>query len=729
MQLNLVWRTGRVLGFTLLMSAVLPSAYAQTDGGDPPSRVARLDYLDGPVTYEPAGASEWAYAVPNRPLTTGDQVWVDTQGRSELHVGSTALWLGASTNLQFVNLDDSLAQMKVSQGTVEMRVRAVAPGAVYEIDTPNLALQITTPGLYRLDVAADGSGTTVTVRVGAAVAYGNAGSTALQASQSVTFGGVDLQQTQAGDAPPLDAFDQWVAVRSRAEDHAVSARYVSREMPGYEDLDANGTWSTDPTYGPIWVPLAARSSAWAPYRQGHWTWVAPWGWTWIDDAAWGFAPFHYGRWVYVGHSWAWVPGARAATVQPAYAPALVAFVGTGNNWNVNLAAGAAAGIAWFPLAPGEAWRPAYRASPAYFNRVNITNVRVTNINVVNNVYINQRTPGAVTAVPADAFVQGRPVATAALRLRPEQVAHLSVMGGAPAIAPVRESYMPNARIARERPPQAMEARQVVATRAPVTPPALRDSLAVTYARGTTGRVPGAGEPVVREVPPAGGQEQTAAQRYRLVQAAQRPLAAPPRPAPQAPVRPGAGPAAVTAPGAGNPNRGAPQPHAVAPITQPITQPRPLAAPEAAPGAHAAAPQPQHTEPPYRAPAPVTAPLTPQRLPEPHEQAPRYEARPVQPSVPQPRAAEAAPAQTQPHAAPNPGQGRPEMRPEVRPEVHPDMRPAPRPETPRPQANAAPHPPAQPEAHPQGRPEAPHPEARPHDERPQGGKPRDEHNGA
>jgi hypothetical protein len=46
---------------------------------------------------------------------------------------------------------------------------------------------------------------------------------------------------------------------------------------------------------------------WAPYRHGHWAHVMPWGWTWIDDALWGFVPFHYGRWAMLGGGWGWVP--------------------------------------------------------------------------------------------------------------------------------------------------------------------------------------------------------------------------------------------------------------------------------------------------------------------------------------------------------------------------------------------------------------------------------------
>jgi len=40
------------------------------------------------------------------------------------------------------------------------------------------------------------------------------------------------------------------------------------------------------------------SRDWAPYREGHWAWIEPWGWTWVDDASFGFVTSHYGRWAF-----------------------------------------------------------------------------------------------------------------------------------------------------------------------------------------------------------------------------------------------------------------------------------------------------------------------------------------------------------------------------------------------------------------------------------------------
>ncbi|SAK69837.1 RE17165p [Caballeronia temeraria] len=449
-----------------------PNVAAQSEQGDPPGRIARLNYMAGTVTTEPAGASDWSYAQINRPLTTGDQLWNDENARSELHIGSTAVRLGSSTALSVLALDDNTAQLKIAQGTLSTRVRELAPGTRYEIDTPNTALAITTPGDVRVDVAPDGRATTVTVRSGGVTAYGDGGAVQLAGGQQMTFEGTNLQQTAANAAPAPDAFDQWAASRDASEDRSVSARYVSRDVPGYQDLDANGTWRTDPSYGAVWVPNAV-SADWAPYRQGHWAWQEPWGWTWIDDAPWGFAPYHYGRWAYIGSQWAWVPGPMQASAPPAYSPALVAFVGDGGggvDWNVALTVGgiAAAGVAWFPLGPGDAWRPHHDGwSPRYYERVN-RNV------YVHNTFVNYRVPRGLTAVPTNTFVHGQPVGRQPYAVDPSRWRNPRFFAGAPGITPTRDSFAPAARRADYRPPQGGFGRPVVATRAPVAPPAFHD---------------------------------------------------------------------------------------------------------------------------------------------------------------------------------------------------------------------------------------------------------------
>ncbi len=124
---------------------------------DPPARVARLNYLTGAISLRPAGSDQWGAAVPNRPLTTGDAIWADTNSRAEVHVGSTAIRINAQTELDFTLLDDNTLQMRLAQGSMTIRVRHLDDGQVYEIDTPNGAVSIGRAGEYRVDVGPDGT--------------------------------------------------------------------------------------------------------------------------------------------------------------------------------------------------------------------------------------------------------------------------------------------------------------------------------------------------------------------------------------------------------------------------------------------------------------------------------------------------------------------------------------------------------------------------------------------
>jgi DNA segregation ATPase FtsK/SpoIIIE-like protein len=368
--------------------------------------VASLSVIDGSVAFAPAGETEWVDAVLNRPITRGDRLWTDRGARAELHVGSAVLHLDDQTFLDVTDLDDDVLQVSLNEGTVNARVRELARGENLEIDTPQLAFRASRPGDYRVDVDPAQGTTRVTVRSGSALVYGaNGQPQELLGGQAVTFAGTDLERIHAQALPPPDSFDRWAADRNRAEDESIAARYVPRDVVGYQQLDAYGSWAQDPSYGAVWYPRVTVAD-WAPYRYGHWEYIAPWGWTWIDDAPWGFAPFHYGRWAMIGSRWCWVPGRIGP--RPVYAPALVVFVGGGGGVSLSLSFGSSSGIGWFPLAPGEAWRPYYRTSPRYVTSVNryiVTHNQVTN----NYVYINQRRPSAVTAVRAEDFSRGRPV--------------------------------------------------------------------------------------------------------------------------------------------------------------------------------------------------------------------------------------------------------------------------------------------------------------------------------
>ena len=339
--------------------------------GDPPSRVARLNYMSGEVSMQPGGVDDWAPAVINRPITTADRLWTDKDSRAELHLGSAAIRMGNETSVTLTNLSDNVVQFELYQGTLNVQLARLSHDEVFEIDTPNTAFTLLKPGNYRIDVDSNGDSTLITVWKGKGVATGEGPEVQIESRRQVRFVSGRSMAHQTFTSPASDSFDQWCQGRDERYDRAVSARYVSPDVIGYEDLDEYGRWREVPVYGAVWFPTRL-SIGWEPYRYGHWIWLEPWGWTWVDDAPWGFAPFHYGRWIVLGGSWGWVPG--PVHVRPWYAPALVVWTGSG------------AHIGWFPLGYGEPYIPSYRVSREYFRTVNVNNTRITNITYVTNNY-------------------------------------------------------------------------------------------------------------------------------------------------------------------------------------------------------------------------------------------------------------------------------------------------------------------------------------------------------
>jgi len=96
----------RVLLGVALLTGIWPQLAAAQDQDDPPARVARLGYIQGSVSFQPAGESDWVQAVSNRPMTIGDGLWADQDSRAEVELGSATIRSAANTGFSFLNLDD-----------------------------------------------------------------------------------------------------------------------------------------------------------------------------------------------------------------------------------------------------------------------------------------------------------------------------------------------------------------------------------------------------------------------------------------------------------------------------------------------------------------------------------------------------------------------------------------------------------------------------------------------
>jgi hypothetical protein len=679
----------------IALAIVLPARSTAQDQDDPPSRVARLGYLEGSVSFQPAGESDWVGAVPNRPMSTGDQLWTDRDSRAEVQLGSAVIRLSANTGFSFLNLDDNTAQIQLSSGAINVTVRRLSDGDDFEIDTPNQAFTISQPGHYRVEASSDGTNTVISIREGDGEATGNGQTFTLHGGQRGTFSGTDSLNADVEQIGAPDAFDTWAQGRDHRYDNSRSAQYLSHDVVGYDDLDDYGDWRDDSNYGHVWFPNHVEAG-WAPYHDGHWDWISPWGWTWVDDSSWGYAPFHYGRWVTVGGRWGWVAGPVA--VRAVYAPALVVFIGGGP--------GAFGGnVGWFPLGPREVYVPSYHVSEAYVTRVNVSNTTVTNVtvtnvynttiihnttNVTNITYANRNVQGAVMVVPQHAFVSAQPVAKVRVAVSAQQIA-AAPMSARVAVAPTRESVLGANSATAGRvaaPPAAVASRQVIAKRTPPPPPvpfakqqqALAAHPGQPLARNEVQTLrpaaSAAARPMVKQAPPGKPATPTMGKPANQPNAA-RP-AQPAQPANQPGNRPATPPAANERPTAATPvqpNRApTPQPNAPKPAppnepkpaqpnNRPATNPpndRPAPAPNTRPDTNRPAQPPARTEHPPAAqpnnhpeparPAP-SRPESARPAPTPRTQAPPPNERPQQQRIPPPAAAKPAPAPQEQQAKP------------------------------------------------------------------------------
>jgi hypothetical protein len=649
------------LSFVAMIAAGLLAAQ------DPPSRVGRLNFITGSVAFQPGGASDWVPAAINRPLTAGDQIFADEGARAEIHIPGAAFRLGSRTSFEFMNLDDRIVQVRLSEGSLGVRVRRLEGSESVEVDTPNLAFTILRPGDYRIDTDADNYQTSVTVRSGDGEITSNSGAFAVHARQQAVLSGQDQAQYGVYAAPDNDDFDNWVQSRDTREDRSQSARYVSPNVVGYEDLDDNGSWQSDPGYGEVWTPREVPAG-WAPYHNGHWAWIDPWGWTWVDDARWGFAPFHYGRWAFLRERWCWVPGPMAVT--PVYAPALVAWFGFGDG-GVRLSVGFGdAGVGWFPLGPRDVYLPSYRSSPAYVSRINTSNTTVINniqiTNVYNNYvrtgsvptanYANRNVRGAMVAVPRDSFAGARPVQQVAVHVRANQINSISRVSAAPRVAPEMASVLghPAGGAGVPRPAASVTSRAVVAKTTPPPAPALFQQRLALLKKDPGRPIPIQQQQQIARPAPAAP--------VRVVSRA--PLVTPPVVNTTAPARRLGAPATTTRETPARTRR--PDKH------QPQAQPRTNQLPTAQP--HPTIPQAQPNrpfEPPAAAPPRTTPQTTPNRSVEPTRPVQPPEAQPhptpqAQPNRPAEPSRELRRAQPQPTRPVQPPEAKPHPTPEAQP---------------------------------------------------------------
>lgn len=122
-----------------------------------------------------------------------------------------------------------------------------------------------------------------------------------------------VQQPYGDDDDDDDGYDVTYDISTSADAAQYDDGYDPNAYTQFEDsLSPYGAWQDVPSYGRVWVPSpSVVGYDFTPYGTGGHFVMSDYGWTWVSDWNWGWAPFHYGRWMVVGgRGWCWMPGTQ-----------------------------------------------------------------------------------------------------------------------------------------------------------------------------------------------------------------------------------------------------------------------------------------------------------------------------------------------------------------------------------------------------------------------------------
>src|SRR5206468_4244881 len=200
-----------------------------------------------------------------------------------------SIGLANNSEIDIIRLDQQVMQIAVPQGRIGLHLRQLAAGNSVEVDIPRGGVWLLQPGIYDIDAGSPDRPSRIMVFEGSARFVGGGLDQGINAGEAAVISGTDTLTVSLERAAP-DAFVEWCRSRDYQEHRLAAPYHVSPRMTGYEELDQYGSWGGVPQYGAVWYPSSVPAD-WAPYREGHWVSVEPWGWTWVDAAPWGFAPF------------------------------------------------------------------------------------------------------------------------------------------------------------------------------------------------------------------------------------------------------------------------------------------------------------------------------------------------------------------------------------------------------------------------------------------------------
>ena len=138
---------------------------------DPPARVGRVTLIDGNTQFFADRDDGWQAAQLNYPVSSENSIWIDGPGRAEVRIGASAIRVGDDSVLDFVLIDEERVEAFLQRGTASIRLRQygnIGISDITRIETNAGQFSLEAGGRYRVDAAADGNETRISVFSGRA---------------------------------------------------------------------------------------------------------------------------------------------------------------------------------------------------------------------------------------------------------------------------------------------------------------------------------------------------------------------------------------------------------------------------------------------------------------------------------------------------------------------------------------------------------------------------------
>src|SRR5947199_2099699 len=170
------------------------------------SRIARLSYLEGHVSFQHAKDVDWSAASINTPLQPADRIYTGEDGRAEIQFDEgSVLRLAEKTDVEILSLSEDLIQLRILVGLTTLTVES---SAGFEINTPAAAFNTIRKGVYRFDVLENGDADAI-VRKGLLDAANNNFSKRIESGELVHVTAGERGSHTISRYDTRDAWDEW----------------------------------------------------------------------------------------------------------------------------------------------------------------------------------------------------------------------------------------------------------------------------------------------------------------------------------------------------------------------------------------------------------------------------------------------------------------------------------------------------------------------------------------